>query len=175
MAVASAGPCKSAPRSRQITTPAPHHSFFTGRMPSMLPNQQRQSTEGRSTNPENLAKIGWVDFAIIGLTEIVKKQHQPGGLNKPVLSLTPRLSTRRYPQPQLGRLQLSIDICCPRPGCEKRQMSINGTDRQPDGRTPDRYTDPAPGGVDKPLAGVSGKDDTALLQMQHSIDFSRYF
>ena len=38
--------CKSAPRSRQITTPAPHQSFFTGRMPFPLPNQQRQSTEG---------------------------------------------------------------------------------------------------------------------------------
>jgi len=36
---------KSAPRSRQITTPAPHHSVFTGRMPFLLPNQQRQSTE----------------------------------------------------------------------------------------------------------------------------------
>ena len=31
-------------QSRQITTPAPHHSiFFTGRMPFLLPNQQRQS------------------------------------------------------------------------------------------------------------------------------------
>jgi len=29
-AVASAGPC--APRSRQTTTPTPHHSFFAGRM-----------------------------------------------------------------------------------------------------------------------------------------------
>jgi len=40
--------CKSAPRSRQITTPAPHHSrsFFTGRMHFLPPNQQRQSTEG---------------------------------------------------------------------------------------------------------------------------------
>ena len=38
--------CKSAPRSRQITTPAPHR-FFTGRMPFVPPNQQRQSTEGR--------------------------------------------------------------------------------------------------------------------------------
>ena len=37
--------CKSAPCSRQITMPAPHHSsFFTGRMPFLLPNQQRQST-----------------------------------------------------------------------------------------------------------------------------------
>ena len=41
--------CKSAPRSRQITTPVPHHSVFTGRMPFLLPNQQRQSTEGKKT------------------------------------------------------------------------------------------------------------------------------
>ena len=38
---------KSAPRSRQITTPAPHHSVFTGRLPFLPPNQQRQSTEGK--------------------------------------------------------------------------------------------------------------------------------
>jgi len=32
--------CKSvAPRCRQITTPVPHHSVFTGRMPFMPPNQ----------------------------------------------------------------------------------------------------------------------------------------
>ena len=42
--------CKSfAPRSRQITTPLPHHSVFTGQMPFLPPNQQRQSTEGRAT------------------------------------------------------------------------------------------------------------------------------
>ena len=39
--------CKSAPRFRQITTPAAHHSVFTGRMPLLPPNQQRQSTEGK--------------------------------------------------------------------------------------------------------------------------------
>jgi len=39
--------CKSAPRSRQTTMPAPHHSVFTGRMPFLPPNQQRQSTEGK--------------------------------------------------------------------------------------------------------------------------------
>ena len=38
--------CKSAPRSIQTTTPAPHRSVFTGRMPFLPPNQQRQSTEG---------------------------------------------------------------------------------------------------------------------------------
>jgi len=34
--------CKSAPRSRQITTLALHHSVFTGWMPFLTPNQQRQ-------------------------------------------------------------------------------------------------------------------------------------
>jgi len=38
--------CKSAPHSRQITMPAPHHSAFSGQMPFLPPNQQRQSTEG---------------------------------------------------------------------------------------------------------------------------------
>ena len=38
--------CKSAPCSRQITTPTPHHPIFTGQMPFLPPNQQRQSTEG---------------------------------------------------------------------------------------------------------------------------------
>jgi len=38
--------CKFAPRSRQITMPAPHHSVFTGRMPFLPPNQHRQGTEG---------------------------------------------------------------------------------------------------------------------------------
>ena len=34
-----------APRSRQITTSVPRRSVVTGRMPFLLPNQQRQSTE----------------------------------------------------------------------------------------------------------------------------------
>jgi len=37
--------CKSAPRSRQITTPTPHHSVFTGRMLFLPPNQRRQSLQ----------------------------------------------------------------------------------------------------------------------------------
>ena len=44
--------CKSAPCSRQITMPAPPLSFFTGRMPFLSPNQQRQSTEGQSTRQQ---------------------------------------------------------------------------------------------------------------------------
>jgi len=46
--------CKSALCSRQITTPAPHHSVFTGRMPFLPPNQQRQSTEGILIHQVNL-------------------------------------------------------------------------------------------------------------------------
>jgi len=37
---------KSATHSRQTTTPAPHHSVFTGWMPFLSPSLQRQSTEG---------------------------------------------------------------------------------------------------------------------------------
>jgi len=50
--------CKSlAPRSRQITMPVPHHSFFTGRMLFLPPNQQRQSTEGtRNEGTQNINK-----------------------------------------------------------------------------------------------------------------------
>ena len=38
--------CKPAPHPRQITTPAPYHSFLTGRMSFLLPNQQHQSIQG---------------------------------------------------------------------------------------------------------------------------------
>jgi len=41
--------CKSAPHHRQITMPAPITHYFTRQMPFLPPNQQRQSTEGNST------------------------------------------------------------------------------------------------------------------------------
>jgi len=49
--------CKSAPRSKQITTPTPYHSVFTGRMPFLPPNQQRQSTEGKTLKAKTVHKI----------------------------------------------------------------------------------------------------------------------
>ena len=52
--------CKSAPRSRQITTPAPHHSVFTGRMPFLPPSQQCQSTEGVMTTQPPLYRSACV-------------------------------------------------------------------------------------------------------------------
>jgi len=46
--------CKSAPRSRQITMQHSTTQFFTGRMPFLPPNQQRQSTEGKNSNTPSL-------------------------------------------------------------------------------------------------------------------------
>ena len=49
--------CKqSAPRSRQITTPTPHQSMFTGRMLFLTPSQQWQSTEGQLSTPWSITK-----------------------------------------------------------------------------------------------------------------------
>jgi len=45
--------CKSAPRSRQHTS-TPTTQFFTGRMPFLPPNQQRQGTKGRSRHWRHL-------------------------------------------------------------------------------------------------------------------------
>ena len=39
-----------------ITMPEPHHSFFTGRMPFLPPNQQRRSTEGLIRTAKTLCK-----------------------------------------------------------------------------------------------------------------------
>ena len=41
--------CKSAPRCSQHSTT----QFFTGRMPFLPPNQQRQSSEGKNNNNDN--------------------------------------------------------------------------------------------------------------------------
>jgi len=50
--------CKSAPRPRQITMPVSHHSVWTGRTPFLLPNQQRQSTEGNNSKQALAYVIG---------------------------------------------------------------------------------------------------------------------
>jgi len=41
--VSGSGICKSAPRLRQVTMPASHHSVFTGRMPLLPPNKLHQA------------------------------------------------------------------------------------------------------------------------------------
>jgi len=60
--------CKSAPRSRQITTSLqyPTTLFFTGRMPFLPPNQQRQSTEGT---------VGLSSALIISVQSNLEKHH----------------------------------------------------------------------------------------------------
>ena len=56
--------CKSAPYSRHITMPAPHHSVFTGRMPFLLPNQQHQSTEGAARPMLDQIKHSWLKSTV---------------------------------------------------------------------------------------------------------------
>jgi len=57
VAVASAGPYASLHLAVQITTPAPHY-VFTGRMPFLPPNQQRQSTAIKTKVKQQL-QIGY--------------------------------------------------------------------------------------------------------------------
>jgi len=54
--------CKQpAPRSRQVTTPAPHHSTFTCQMLILTPNQTCQSTEGKA-DPSVLSLEVYLDY-----------------------------------------------------------------------------------------------------------------
>ena len=48
--------------SREITTPTPHHSIFTGQILFQMPNQQCQSTEGTDTGSPGkwLSKCRWL-------------------------------------------------------------------------------------------------------------------
>ena len=87
--------CKSAPRPRQITTPKPHHSFFTGRMPFLPPNQQRQSTSAAVTvsvkgkNPYSTAERRVPKLIpVLGSEPAGDTSHKPGGW-LPLLSARP--------------------------------------------------------------------------------------
>jgi len=107
--VASAGPYtlyKSAPRSRQITTPTPQHSVFTRQMLFMPPNQQRQSTEGNDSIREfdifarsNSAQLllhgcsaADVSLAFAALPSVVRCTNRPFGRQR---SCTKRLAIFR--------------------------------------------------------------------------------
>jgi len=67
--------CKSASRSRQITMPVPQHSsFFTGRMPFLPPNQQRQSTEGTRRYASAIYMLSVCLSVCLSQTGIVSKR-----------------------------------------------------------------------------------------------------
>ena len=56
--MASAGPYASLHHTLdKITTPAPHDLVFTGRMPFLPPNQQRQSTEQMSMSATAIVRL----------------------------------------------------------------------------------------------------------------------
>ena len=54
--------CKSAPRSRQITTPAPHHSVSTGRMPSCCPTNSVKALKAFLMHVSYDAKIQYPEI-----------------------------------------------------------------------------------------------------------------
>ena len=92
--------CKSPPCSRQTTMPTPHHSVFTGRMPFLPPNQQRQSTEGKQYNTTweinqlNEIKLDSVESANQKLDHA--DSHQPSReKNRPVSRDSSMTVTRR--------------------------------------------------------------------------------
>jgi len=62
--------CISPPWPRQITTPASHHSDFTGRMPFLPPIQQCQSTEGYTCEVKNWTTFRWLIHFVIFVTKI---------------------------------------------------------------------------------------------------------
>jgi len=68
--VALAGPYAQsfAPCSRQITTSAPHHSIFTGRILFLTPNRQYRSTEGKKLTLSNKQFPGHEFFSYTSLT-----------------------------------------------------------------------------------------------------------
>ena len=61
MAVTAAGSYASLHLAPDRTMPAPYYSFFTGRMPFLLPKQQRQSTEAKAI----VLIVGKPPFALI--------------------------------------------------------------------------------------------------------------
>jgi len=60
--------CKSAPCSKQTPCQHPTTQFFTGRMPFLPPNQQRQSTEGYKALKATLSLLSnWkTDYRVTG-------------------------------------------------------------------------------------------------------------
>ena len=71
--------CKSAPRSRQITMPAPHHSVFAGRMLFRPRSQQRQSNESNNFVLKNYTHTHPFNGPLSGTTQV--SQYQKGKTN----------------------------------------------------------------------------------------------
>ena len=69
MAVASVGPYASLHHAPdRLTTPAPHCSVFTGRMPFPPPNQQCQCTEGKKASSQEISKKGRIAPTLVTST-----------------------------------------------------------------------------------------------------------
>ena len=76
--------CKSAPRCRQITTPAPHRSVFTGRVPFLPPNQQRQSTEGLRRTEKPISETACCQGCRVPLRPATGRRGERGRIATPL-------------------------------------------------------------------------------------------
>ena len=123
--------CKSAPCSRQTTTPALHHHFFTGRMPFLPPNQQRQSTEGTHYNTIHITLQSHITHYIAHIIYSTKVKTRIKGLSCPGARTGPwSIITHKEESPQKKIIkprkesfwQLHItSIALKKPKCSKRQ------------------------------------------------------
>ena len=95
--------CKSAPHSRQITTPAPHNSVFLQAGCSFLPpNQQRQSTEGTVFSYPTISKplLSSNGFWAISFCQILLFRIVKGHTNKKL---------NIFGSPVVGKVQASYN------------------------------------------------------------------
>jgi len=101
------------------------------------PKQMGGPEIGVAHKSQKVSCLGWrCELALTQpLTTISAYRH-----TQPVC-IESRTSALNITLPAVGAqaLQLSTDICCPRPGCGKLQMLIDGTDGRTDGRTPVRF------------------------------------
>jgi len=83
--------CKSAHRSRQITTPAPHHSFFY--RPDALPAAQPTASNDKDKDsPYSITERRVVELIpVLGSQPAGDVSHKPGG-RMPLLSARPAVT-----------------------------------------------------------------------------------
>jgi len=95
----------------------------------------------------NVTFLGALPYVLDTFYKFIGEHDDQFFINKNVkslLSVVPRLPILRYPQPQLGRLQPSIDICCPRPSSAANQPHVAAAVDRQDKHTDGQRTDTRP-------------------------------
>ena len=96
--------CKSAPCSRQITTPAPHHSVFTGRMPFLPPNQSVKTLKAQNGVDSVICSHMAGNYSDCSTRKI-------NNCHLCVFAVTIVVSDSHYHRPFLNKFSLMLVIC----------------------------------------------------------------